>query len=142
MTGKLIIEEYPYMTEADKRVFEYVLDIALAATSNNKLSVEDRITTADLSKAIQYLEHCAETGELQSIIDEAVDILDSGVLEFYSFAPIFLADVQNMLQEQAQTSNVDLMDALKSVYSDFASSKSVPNFITYLEYIVEREQER
>lgn len=142
MTGKLIIEEYPYMTEADKRVFEYVLDIALAATSNNKLSVEDRITTADLSKAIQYLEHCAETGELQSIVDEAVDILDNGVLEFYSFAPIFLADVQNMLQEQAQTSNVDLMDALKSVYSDFASSKSVPNFITYLEYIVEREQER
>jgi len=142
MTGKLIIEEYPYMTEADKRVFEYVLDIALAATSNNKLSVEDRITTADLSKAIQYLEHCADTGELQSIVDEAVDILDSDVLEFYSFAPIFLADVQNMLQEQAQTSNVDLMDALKSVYSDFASSKSVPNFITYLEYIVEREQER
>lgn len=142
MTGKLIIEEYPYMTEADKRVFEYVLDIALAATSNNKLSVEDRITTADLSKAIQYLEHCAETGELQSIVDEAVDILDSGVLEFYSFSPIFLADVQNMLQEQAQTGNVDLMDALKSVYSDFASSKSVSNFITYLEYIVEREQER
>jgi len=68
--------------------------------------------------------------------------LDSDVLEFYSFAPIFLADVQNMLQEQAQTSNVDLMDALKSVYSDFASSKSVSNFITYLEYIVEREQER
>jgi len=68
--------------------------------------------------------------------------LDSGLLEFYSFAPIFLADVQNMLQEQAQTSNVDLIDALKSVYSDFASSKSVPNFITYLEYIVEREQER
>lgn len=142
MTGKLLIEEYPYMTEADKRVFEYVLDIALAATSNNKLSVEDRITTADLSKAIQYLEHCAETGELQSIVDEAVDILDSGVLEFYSFSPIFLADVQNMLQEQAQTGNVDLMDALKSVYSDFASSKSVSNFITYLEYIVEREQER
>ncbi len=142
MTGKLLIEEYPYMTEADKRVFEYVLDIALAATSNNKLSVEDRITTADLSKVIQYLEHCAETGELQSIVDEAVDILDSGVLEFYSFSPIFLADVQNMLQEQAQTGNVDLMDALKSVYSDFASSKFVSGFITYLEYIVEREQER
>jgi len=142
MTGKLIIEEYPYMTEGDKRVFEYVLDIALYGTSYNKLSVEDRITTADLSKAIQFLEHYAETGELQSIVDEAVDILDSVVLEFYSFAPIFLADVQNMLQEQAQTSNVDLMDALKSVYSDFASSKSVPNFITYLEYIVEREQER
>jgi len=35
MTGKLIIEEYPYMTEADKRVFEYVLDIALSATSNS-----------------------------------------------------------------------------------------------------------
>jgi len=142
MTGKLIIEEYPYMTEADKRVFEYVLDIALAATSNNKLSVEDRITAADLSKAIQYLEHCADTGELQSIVDEAVDILDSVVLEFYSCSPKFLGDVQNMLQEQSQTSNVDLLDALKSVYSDFASSKSVPNFITYLEYIVEREQER
>jgi len=139
MTGKTFIERYQ-TEDVNKKVLSYVLDVALFATSINGLGIDDNITMNDLTRAVRYIDNAAETGELDNIVAEAVDIVNTEIVQFFASYPDKLIYVQDALQEQI--GDLDLLEAMKSVYISYAVINLLPSFSAYLADIVEQSMDR
>lgn len=139
MTGQTLVERYQ-TEDINKKVLAYVLDVALFATSINGLGIEDNITIDDLTRAVRYIDNAAETGELDNIVAEAVDIVNTEIVQFFASYPDKLIDVQDALQEQV--GDIDLLEAMKSVYISYAVINLLPSFSAYLADIVEQSMDR
>lgn len=138
MTGKTFIERYQ-TEDVNKKVLSYVLDVALFATSINGLGIDDNITMNDLTRAVRYIDNAAETGELDNIVAEAVDIVNTEIVQFFASYPDKLIDVQDALQEQI--GDLDLLEAMKNVYINYAVFNLLPSFSAYLADIVEQSRD-
>lgn len=138
MTGQTLVERYQ-TEDINKKVLSYVLDVALFATSINGLGIEDNITIDDLTRAVRYIDNAAETGELDNIVAEAVDIVNTEIVQFFASYPDKLIDVQDALQEQI--GDIDLLEAMKSVYINYAVFNLLPSFSAYLADIVEQSRD-
>jgi len=138
MTGQTLVERYQ-TEDVNKKVLSYVLDVALFATSINGLGIEDNITIDDLTRAVRYIDNAAETGELDNIVAEAVDIVNTEIVQFFASYPDKLIDVQDALQEQI--GDIDLLEAMKSVYINYAVFNLLPSFSAYLAGIVEQSRD-
>jgi len=138
MTGKTFIERYQ-TEDVNKKVLSYVLDVALFATSINGLGIEDNITMDDLTRAVRYIDNATETGELDNIVAEAVDIVNTEIVQFFASYPDKLIDVQDALQEQV--GDIDLLEAMKNVYINYAVFNLLPSFSAYLADIVEQSRD-
>jgi len=138
MTGQTLVERYQ-TEDINKKVLAYVLDVALFATSINGLGIEDNITIDDLTRAVRYIDNAAETGELDNIVAEAVDIVNTEIVQFFASYPDKLIDVQDALQEQI--GDIDLLEAMKSVYINYAVFNLLPSFSAYLADIVEQSRD-
>jgi len=138
MTGKTFIERYQ-TEDVNKKVLSYVLDVALFATSINGLGIEDNITMDDLTRAVHYIDNATETGELDNIVAEAVDIVNTEIVQFFASYPDKLIDVQDALQEQV--GDIDLLEAMKNVYINYAVFNLLPSFSAYLADIVEQSRD-
>lgn len=138
MTGKTFIERYQ-TEDVNKKVLSYVLDVALFATSINGLGIDDNITMDDLTRAVRYIDNATETGELDNIVAEAVDIVNTEIVQFFASYPDKLIDVQDALQEQV--GDIDLLEAMKNVYINYAVFNLLPSFSAYLADIVEQSRD-
>jgi len=138
MTGQTLVERYQ-TEDINKKVLAYVLDVALFATSINGLGIEDNITIDDLTRAVRYIDNAAETGELDNIVAEAVDIVNTEIVQFFASYPDKLIDVQDALQEQI--GDIDLLEAMKSVYINYAVFNLLPSFSAYLADILEQSRD-
>lgn len=138
MTGQTLVERYQ-TEDVNKKVLSYVLDVALFATSINGLGIEDNITMDDLTRAVRYIDNAAETGELDNIVAEAVDIVNTEIVQFFASYPDKLIDVQDALQEQI--GDIDLLEAMKSVYINYAVFNLLPSFSAYLADILEQSRD-
>lgn len=138
MTGKTFIERYQ-TEDVNKKVLSYVLDVALFATSINGLGIDDNITMNDLTRAVRYIDNATETGELDNIVAEAVDIVNTEIVQFFASYPDKLIDVQDALQEQV--GDIDLLEAMKNVYINYAVFNLLPSFSAYLADIVEQSRD-
>lgn len=138
MTGQTLVERYQ-TEDVNKKVLSYVLDVALFATSINGLGIDDNITMNDLTRAVRYIDNAAETGELDNIVAEAVDIVNTEIVQFFASYPDKLIDVQDALQEQV--GDIDLLEAMKNVYINYAVFNLLPSFSAYLADIVEQSRD-
>lgn len=138
MTGQTLVERYQ-TEDINKKVLSYVLDVALFATSINGLGIDDNITMDDLTRAVRYIDNATETGELDNIVAEAVDIVNTEIVHFFASYPDKLIDVQDALQEQV--GDIDLLEAMKSVYINYAVFNLLPSFSAYLADIVEQSRD-
>lgn len=138
MTGQTFIERYQ-TEDVNKKVLSYVLDVALFATSINGLGIDDNITMNDLTRAVRYIDNATETGELDNIVAEAVDIVNTEIVQFFASYPDKLIDVQDALQEQV--GDIDLLEAMKNVYINYAVFNLLPSFSAYLADIVEQSRD-
>lgn len=138
MTGQTLVERYQ-TEDINKKVLSYVLDVALFATSINGLGIDDNITMDDLTRAVRYIDNATETGELDNIVAEAVDIVNTEIVQFFASYPDKLIDVQDALQEQV--GDIDLLEAMKNVYINYAVFNLLPSFSAYLADIVEQSRD-
>lgn len=153
VTGKTIVDKAPHEAKVDQQVLTILFRNALELSSNNKLDMKSVLTTEDLKNALNWLKKVIKNGELEYHATNIVDIADANILEFYSHFPQKLVSVENILDEQTEKGGkkqverdegheLRIVYALKSVYADYVIEQLVPNFVAYLENLIEMEQWR